>query len=120
MRTLVFVCSLVACGVAAAETHIGFEAALHPSIVNPGTTIVRLERFYATGKARASGFVHGDMIVWVDKVRVKHPKTIANYCKRKKPGELVVVTVKRNDSLEGIVVELVEGDEMRKDGLLDR
>ncbi len=120
MRALVFICSVAVCCVASAETHIGFEAAIHPSIVGTNQTVVRLERFYATGKARASGLFDGDVIVWVDKLRVKHPKTIATYCKRKKPGETVVITVSRNQKLEGIEVELVEGDEMRKGGLLDR
>jgi len=114
MRAVVFICSVVACSVALAEAHIGFEAR-----IDTEWSCIRVDQFYAAGKARSAGFVPGDTIVLVDKVRVKHPKTISNYCKRKKPGDVVIVTVSRNGEQEPIEVELVDGDEMRKDGFLD-
>ncbi len=135
MRASVFLGLVLLCGVATAETHIGFEASLHPSIkegFGPASKekIVRVDDFYATGKARASGLWRNEIVVAIDKAAVKHPKTIAIYCKRKKPGDTVVLTVKRPRPAVGqtaggyalytIEVELVEGVEMRKDGLLDR
>jgi S1-C subfamily serine protease len=121
MRSLVFLCSLLACGPAWAEAHIGFEAKVvsaMASFAHP-KTIVRIERFYAGGKARFSGLTPGAPIAAIDKVAVQHPNTIHRYCKRKKPGDEVVVTVLRNDKAVQIVVELVDGDEMRKGGFLE-
>lgn len=135
MRASALIVFGLLCGVAAAETHIGFEASLHPGIKEgfgsaPKEKIVRVDDFYATGKARASGLWRNEIVVAIDKVAVKHPKTIAIYCKRKKPGDTVVLTVKRPRPAVGqtaggyafysIEVELGDGDEMRKDGLLDR
>ncbi len=105
-------------GVARAEAHIGFEAVIDKQW--PWAPCIRVEDFYATGKARASGLVPGDVIKAVDRVVLNDPKTIANYCKRKKPGDVVVVTVSRNNEPEQIEVELVDADDMRKAGLLER
>jgi predicted metalloprotease with PDZ domain len=123
MRYLVIFCSLVACGPVWAEAHIGFEAKVEPALAsftrpNAAKTVVRIERFYAGAKARSSGLTPGTQILAIDKVFVQHPNTIHRYCKRKKPGDEVVVTVSRNDRLEKIIVELADGDEMRKGGFL--
>jgi len=124
VRKLLFVCSLLACGPAWAEAHIGFEVKVKPvmgsfSRPNGPRTVVAIDRFYAGGKSRHAELFPGSAIVAIDKVAVTHPKVIHWYCKHKKPGDEVVVTVWRNQSTERIVVELVDGDEMRKGGFLE-
>jgi len=124
MRSLVFVCSLLACGPAWGEAHIGFEAKVKPvggGFIWPNgpRTVVAIDRFYAGGKSRHAELFPGSTILAIDKVAVTHPKVIHWYCKRKKPGDEVVVMVRRNDRAVPVVVELVDGDEMRKGGFLD-
>jgi predicted metalloprotease with PDZ domain len=114
MRSLVFICALVVCGQALAEPHIGFEAR-----IDEKWNLIRIDKFYSASRARGTGLGPGDVIVAVDRVQVKHPNTIHRYCKRKKVGDVVTVTVNRNHKPWEMKVVLVDGDEARKSGFLD-
>ena len=110
------VCVLVAMATACtafAETHIGFEAE-----VDTKWNVIRITDFYATGRARGSGLGTGDVLVAVDRVQIKHPKTINRYVKRKKPGDVVIVTVRRNNDAVEKKVVLVDSEELRKNDFL--
>lgn len=114
MRSVVFFCSLMACGVALAEPHIGFEAR-----VDDRWNVVRVDKFYSASRARGTGMGPGDVITAVDRVQVKHPNTIHRYCKRKKVGDVVTVTVRRSGRPFEMRVVLVDGDKARKSGFLE-
>jgi S1-C subfamily serine protease len=114
MRLLVFVCSLVVCGQALAEPHIGFEAR-----IDEKWNLIRIDKFYSASRARGTGLGPGDVIVAVDRVQVKHPNTIHRYCKRKKVGDVVTITVSRNREPWEMKVVLVDGDKARESGFLD-
>jgi predicted metalloprotease with PDZ domain len=113
MRLLVFLCSLVACGQALAEPHIGFEAR-----IDEEWNCIRIEKFYSASQARGTGLVPGAPLVAINKVPVKHPNTIHRYCKRKKVGDVVTLTISRSSQLVDIKVVLVDGDRARKSGFL--
>lgn len=114
MRSLVFLCSLVVCGQAFAEPHIGFEAR-----IDEKWNVIRIDKFYSASRARGTGLGPGDVIAAVDRVQVKHPNTIHRYCKRKKVGDVVTVTVIRSHKPWEMKVVLVEGDKARESGFLD-
>jgi predicted metalloprotease with PDZ domain len=98
---------------AAAETHVGFEAR-----IDKDSNLIRISEFYAASRARGSGLGTGDVLVAIDRVQIKHPNTIHRYAKRKKPGEVVTITVNRNYRLVEKKVVLVDGDEARESGTL--
>lgn len=114
MRLLVFLCSLAVCGQALAEPHIGFEAR-----IDEECNVIRIEKFYSMSRARGTGLGPGEVVVFIDRVQVKHPNTIHRYCKRKKVGDAVTLTVLRNWNFEEIKVVLVDGETARKSGFLE-
>jgi len=113
MKWPVLAAAILVAAQAAAETHIGFEAR-----IDTEWNVIRISDFYAAGRARGSGLSTGDVLVAVDRVQIKHPNTIHRYCKRKKPGDVVTITVRRNNNPVEKKVVLVDGDEARESGTL--
>lgn len=113
MRSVVVALALLVAWPALAETHIGFEAK-----IDKEWNSIKITDFYAAGRARGSGLGTGDVLVAIDRVQIKHPNTIHRYCKRKKVGDVVTITVSRNYRPVEKKVVLVDGDEARKSGTL--
>lgn len=107
MKINAFAFVAVACGVARAEPHLGFD-------VDDVKKSVVVSRVYEASLATVAGVLEGDIVTKVAKRPVRKASDVASIMERHDMGEFVDVVVKRGGKQQALRVMVSDGNDVRR------